>query len=163
EPEDRGLRAVGIVVLCHGRAGPGGRHGSFLGSTLPVDRHPEPGRSLRGARALFRGGSPLYARRPVRPAGHPQGRGPARPPPPGAGRLILLPADQPVPFASTINFRAGQSLPNNAIVPLATDGTGRIGVEPFIVGAGKTHLVLDVVGYFAPLPPVGFATSSPLR
>ena len=43
---------------------------------------------------------------------------------------------------STINFRAGQTRANNAIVPLGTGGT--LAVQ----SAAPTHFILDVNGYF---------------
>jgi hypothetical protein len=49
---------------------------------------------------------------------------------------------------SSINFTAGVTRANNAAVPLATDGTGTIGVQNG--SAGMVHLVLDVNGYFQP-------------
>jgi hypothetical protein len=83
--------------------------------------------------------------------------------PTGQGHLTLFPSDQSVPLASTINFGPGQTRANNAIVLLATDVTGAIGVKPFLLGAGTMDLVIDVVGYFAPPPPVSLAMSSPIR
>jgi hypothetical protein len=47
---------------------------------------------------------------------------------------------------SSINFSAGVTRANNAIVPLATDGAGTIGVKNG--SAGMVHFVLDVNGYF---------------
>jgi plastocyanin len=68
--------------------------------------------------------------------------------PQATGNLRLYPADQPVPLASTLNYSAGQTRGNNAIVPLsATGGLGARAVQP---AATTTHLILDVNGYFAP-------------
>jgi hypothetical protein len=62
-----------------------------------------------------------------------------------AGYLSLLPGDQAVvPAVSAINYAAGQTRANNAIVQLATDGTG--GLEVF--SASSVHFILDVNGYF---------------
>jgi len=48
-------------------------------------------------------------------------------------------------LASTINFSAGQTRANNAILPLALDGTGL----KFKGGStGSLHFILDVNGYF---------------
>jgi hypothetical protein len=59
--------------------------------------------------------------------------------------LSLLPGDQTIlPVASTINFAAGQTRSNNAIVQLAFDGSGGLNVYS-LVGA---HFILDVNGYF---------------
>jgi hypothetical protein len=48
--------------------------------------------------------------------------------------------------ASTINFNTGQTRANNAIVLLATDGTG--GLAATNGSNGTVHLILDVAGYF---------------
>ena len=58
------------------------------------------------------------------------------------GHLLLYPSFTSAPLASTINFRAGQTRANNAIVPLGTGGT--LAVQ----SAAPTHLIIDVNGYF---------------
>lgn len=63
----------------------------------------------------------------------------------GPGFLTLYPAGQPRPLASSINFRVGQTRANNAI--LALSGSGALSVYCF-QGAGTTHLIIDVTGYF---------------
>jgi hypothetical protein len=64
-----------------------------------------------------------------------------------AGYLTLFPGDGPgPPVASNVNFSAGQTRGNNAIVLLATDGTGTIRVKNG--SGGAVHFVLDVNGYF---------------
>jgi hypothetical protein len=50
----------------------------------------------------------------------------------------------PMPAASTINFRAGAVRANNAVIGLAPDGSGTIGVT----ASGPVNLILDVSGYF---------------
>jgi PKD domain/Gametolysin peptidase M11 len=47
---------------------------------------------------------------------------------------------------SLLNFRAGQTRANNAV--LAVNPTGQITVQAALAAAGSTHLILDVVGYF---------------
>jgi hypothetical protein len=64
--------------------------------------------------------------------------------PTSPGHLILFPGGAP-PAVSAINFRAGQTRANNAIVPLS--GTGTISVADG-QGSGTTHFILDVNGYF---------------
>lgn len=66
--------------------------------------------------------------------------------PTSGGHLALYPGDQTPPQTSTINFGKGQSRANNAIVPMAADGT--ISVRPVVLGNGQVHLVIDVNGYF---------------
>lgn len=68
--------------------------------------------------------------------------------PTAGGFLTLFAGDQPAPQTSTINFRAGQVRANNAVIPLATNGEGTLGVLTSIGGPGSVHVVLDVNGYF---------------
>jgi len=68
--------------------------------------------------------------------------------PTGAGFVTLFPAGLQVPASSTINFAAGQTRGNNAILGLTEDGIGSIEALPFVEGSGQVHLILDVVGYF---------------
>ncbi|MGH9361801.1 MAG: IPT/TIG domain-containing protein, partial [Thermoanaerobaculia bacterium] len=66
---------------------------------------------------------------------------------PGAlGNLSIYPGNA-FPFkASAISFKPGDNRANNAVLFLATNGTGTIGVQN--VSAGSTHFILDVNGYF---------------
>jgi hypothetical protein len=66
--------------------------------------------------------------------------------PPAQGQLRIFPGNVGIPQASAISFRAGKTRANNAMVKLATDGTGKIGVKND--SAGTVHFVLDVNGYF---------------
>jgi hypothetical protein len=68
--------------------------------------------------------------------------------PTGAGNLSFYAGDLAPSGTSTINFGTGQTRANNAILPLAFDGTGTIAVTPFVVGGGTVHLIVDVSGYF---------------
>jgi hypothetical protein len=62
------------------------------------------------------------------------------------GFLTMYPADSVRPLASSINFTAGQTRANNAILPLSGDGVGAITV--FTGSAGAAQFILDVNGYF---------------
>jgi hypothetical protein len=65
--------------------------------------------------------------------------------PVAAGNLVVFPVGIPLPPTSTINYRAGQTRANNAIVQLGADG----GIQVFAnQAAGTVHLILDVSGYF---------------
>jgi hypothetical protein len=64
--------------------------------------------------------------------------------PTSAGHLILFPGATP-PGVSNINFRAGQTRANNAIVPLSATGTLSVADGQ---SSGTTHFILDVNGYF---------------
>ena len=63
----------------------------------------------------------------------------------GPGNLIVFPQPSPPPPTSTINFRAGQTRNNNAILAL---GPGGEIVVRCNMAAGNAHLVLDVTGWF---------------
>jgi hypothetical protein len=60
------------------------------------------------------------------------------------GDLILFPADQASPLASSISFRAGQTRANNAVVPLSAGG----GIKVLSNTSAPLHFVLDVNGWF---------------
>ena len=63
-----------------------------------------------------------------------------------AGHLVVYPGDRPAPATSTLNFAAGRTLANSAIVGLATSGAGTVAVKN---GASTAvHVILDVNGYF---------------
>ena len=61
------------------------------------------------------------------------------------GNLRLHPGGGPVPGASSINYAAGQTRANNAVVPVS-----RFGELAVYCGqaAGTAHFILDVNGYF---------------
>jgi hypothetical protein len=62
------------------------------------------------------------------------------------GNLLLFPAGQTAPTVSTINYVAGQTRANNAVIPLNASGAMAAFVgQP----TGTTvHLIIDVNGYF---------------
>jgi hypothetical protein len=61
------------------------------------------------------------------------------------GRLALY-ASNPSSGSDRVNFGAGATRANNALVALSLDGKLRI--QPSLDTAGSTHVVIDVVGYF---------------
>lgn len=68
--------------------------------------------------------------------------------PTAPGHLSFTPGGCPItPGTSTINFPAGKTRANLAILPLATNGTGGLTVFPALP-SGNVHLILDVTGYF---------------
>jgi len=74
--------------------------------------------------------------------------------PSGLGNASFYPGNYPQPVASTINFTAGTTRSNNAILPLATDGSGTLTTLFSIAGTnGNANLAVDVSGYFAPGAP----------
>jgi hypothetical protein len=62
--------------------------------------------------------------------------------PAAPGFVVLYPGGSAAPTVSAINFRAGQTRANNAVVRLGTGGT--LAVQ----SAAPTHFILDVNGYF---------------
>jgi hypothetical protein len=66
--------------------------------------------------------------------------------PSNGGFLSLSAADQLQGGTSTINFRAGQTIANNAMLRLSGEGSGSIDV--LAATAGTVHFILDVTGYF---------------
>ncbi len=69
--------------------------------------------------------------------------------PTGVGVLRFGPGScNNLPLTSTINFSAGQTRANNAVLSLATDGTGGLAVLPTVGGTGNVQLIIDVNGYF---------------
>ena len=63
--------------------------------------------------------------------------------PTGDSYLVAWPTGSPRPTASTVNFRAGQTVPNMAIVEVGQNG--RISLYNL---SGSTHVVVDVLGWF---------------
>ena len=68
--------------------------------------------------------------------------------PSAAGYITTFPGDKPQPLASTVNFGGGEVKGNNATLKL--DQTSGVTTNHFKVFASSaTHLVADVVGYYA--------------
>lgn len=66
--------------------------------------------------------------------------------PESAGFVNLFAGNGAPPDTSAINFATGQTRAGNAVVLLATDGSGRLAIQN--LGAGSVHVILDVTGYF---------------
>jgi hypothetical protein len=66
--------------------------------------------------------------------------------PAAGGYLVLFPANFEIPLTSSINFGAGQTRANNAVVSLAFDGSG--GIKVVNASGATVHFILDVNGYF---------------
>lgn len=67
--------------------------------------------------------------------------------PTGSGFVTLWPGGT-MPQVSAVNFPAARTRTNNAILALASDGSGTLSAKAFVAGNGQVHLVVDVVGYF---------------
>jgi hypothetical protein len=66
--------------------------------------------------------------------------------PEAAGNVRLYPGHGLVPIATVINFSAGATRSNNALMAVAGDGHGSLAVH--LESAGSAQLLLDVTGYF---------------
>jgi len=79
--------------------------------------------------------------------------------PTSPGVLTVYPDGQPRPTASNLNYVAGQTVPNQVIVPVV-NGT----VDFFNNSPGTVHIVADVAGYFSHDATAGTYTPvAPLR
>jgi hypothetical protein len=63
-----------------------------------------------------------------------------------AGNLTVFPVGSLIPLASTVNFEAGRTRANNAIIPLGTGG--EIAIQASHAFGSTSHVVIDVTGYF---------------
>jgi uncharacterized repeat protein (TIGR01451 family) len=63
-----------------------------------------------------------------------------------AGNVVVYPGDLAAPGASTLNFAAGQTRANFAIVGLATNGAGTVAMKNR--ASADVHVILDIGGYF---------------
>lgn len=66
--------------------------------------------------------------------------------PAATGNISVFPGNAFPMGTSTVSFRAGLTRANSAVLTLATDGSGRIGV--LNASVGSAHVILDVNGYF---------------
>jgi hypothetical protein len=62
------------------------------------------------------------------------------------GYLLLYAANQAAPPTSNLSFNAGQTRANNAIVGLATDGSGTIKIRNS--STAPLDVLIDVNGFF---------------
>lgn len=78
------------------------------------------------------------------------------------GYVTAYPSGQPRPNASNLNYVAGQTVPNLAVVKVGADGKVMLSNS----GSGSAQLIADVAGYFvkgAPLEAGTFNALSPHR
>jgi hypothetical protein len=66
--------------------------------------------------------------------------------PSAAGHIRLFPGNEAPPQASLVQFKAGRTRAGIAVVRLATDDSGTLGL--LNGSTGNLHFVLDVTGYF---------------
>ncbi len=65
--------------------------------------------------------------------------------PTNPGNMRLHPGGTAVPLVSAINYKAGQTRSNNAVIPLSALGALAAYLDQV---AGTAHLILDVNAYF---------------
>lgn len=70
--------------------------------------------------------------------------------PTSAGFLTVYPSDSSRPLTSNLNFIAGETRPNLVTARVGVDGKVRI-----YNSSGQTHVVVDVFGYYGPVPSGG--------
>ena len=70
--------------------------------------------------------------------------------PTSVGYLTAFAAGQTVPFISTVNFIAGQTVANEATIALGDTGDANYGNMTIYNFTGSTDVVVDVQGYYAP-------------
>jgi hypothetical protein len=62
--------------------------------------------------------------------------------------VAVFAGNYPNTSLSTINFSPGQTRSNNAILALASDGSGSLAAQPTVLSNGTVQLIVDVTGYF---------------
>ena len=78
--------------------------------------------------------------------------------PTSGGYISVGPSGQPTPAVSNLNFSRGLTVPNAVVAPLGADGAISL-----FNSTGASHLIGDVVGYFATNAPAGFKPLTPAR
>jgi hypothetical protein len=71
--------------------------------------------------------------------------------PTAPGHVIIYPLGVALPTTSTINYSAGQTRANNAIVQVGVNGSIAATCGQL---SGTTHFIIDVIGYFRFASPV---------
>jgi hypothetical protein len=79
--------------------------------------------------------------------------------PKAGGFVTAYPSGGSRPNTSSLNFSAGQTVANLAVVPVGPDGT----VELYNGSGGTIALVADVSGYFVPVNAQGYTVATPAR
>jgi hypothetical protein len=76
--------------------------------------------------------------------------------PTAPGWLTVFPTGATQPLASSLNFRAGQTVANLVVMPVGVDG--KISV---VNSHGASHVVVDVMGWFRPGEGAGYVALDP--
>jgi probable HAF family extracellular repeat protein len=72
--------------------------------------------------------------------------------PTAAGHLRAYPGKAPEPVASVVNYSAGKTRANNAVLRLGADGDLTVRCNQ---AAGSVQVIIDVNGYYLAAPPAG--------
>jgi hypothetical protein len=137
---DAALPTVAYTLTCTGVPGPVASSFFTLAPCRAVDTRTSGGPVVAGMDRTFtiegRCGVPTTARAVSLNVAVTQ--------PTSAGNIRLFPAGSAVPVVSMLNYSAGQTRANNAVVGLSDNGRLTVHVEP----SGSTHVILDLNGYF---------------
>ncbi|WP_157535779.1 hypothetical protein [Kitasatospora mediocidica] len=79
--------------------------------------------------------------------------------PTNSGFITAYPDGTARPTTSNVNFTAGQTVPNMAIVPVGADGY----VDLYNSGLASVDLIADVTGYFTQSSASGYTSLTPTR
>jgi len=77
----------------------------------------------------------------------------------GSGNVIAYPDGISPPNTSNLNYSAGQTVPNLAIVPVGADGY----IDLSKLGPGSVDMIADVEGFFTQTAAAGYTSESPAR
>lgn len=72
--------------------------------------------------------------------------------PTASGVLNVYPANYPVPGTSELSFRAGTTRANGGVIGASTAGVLAFKARAILEPGGTVDVILDVNGYFAPVP-----------
>ena len=75
-----------------------------------------------------------------------------------AGFLTVWPSGEAMPITSNLNFMAKQTVPNMVVSKVGSDGAILVYND-----SGNTHLIVDIVGYYASTSGTGIAAIAPAR
>ncbi|MFJ9941448.1 PKD domain-containing protein [Streptomyces erythrochromogenes] len=79
--------------------------------------------------------------------------------PTAGGHVSVYPSGRDRPKTSNVNYTAGQTVPNQVIVPVGKDGY----IELYNGGWNAVDLIADVTGYFDRAAPDGYTSLNPVR
>jgi hypothetical protein len=78
--------------------------------------------------------------------------------PTAAGFLTVWPAGELMPVTSNLNFGPDQTVPNMVVSKVSADGSISVYND-----SGNTHLIIDIVGYYATTSGTGIISITPSR